>query len=193
MVMIIAGVIAGIVFGCITKHISNEKGYEGGFAWGFWLGVIGIIVVACRTDRSQTTGSIGKTSAATSMSSGVRGSGTGIASNGGGWKCVCGTYNSANTPFCSGCRRRREEASLHLYKTCPYCGANNTKTNEKCFACGEFLSETARLQAVNHAEAAQDNTGSLVESLEKLANLHAAGILTDEEFKVKKESILKKM
>ena len=44
----IIGLVVSIVFGCITKGINENKGYDGGFAWGFWLGWIGIIVVACR-------------------------------------------------------------------------------------------------------------------------------------------------
>ena len=39
------------IFGTTTRRMSRSKGYEGGFAWGFFLGVIGIIVVAVRPDR----------------------------------------------------------------------------------------------------------------------------------------------
>ncbi len=44
----IAILIVAIIMGCITKAINQNKGYDGGFAWGFWLGIIGIIVVAVR-------------------------------------------------------------------------------------------------------------------------------------------------
>lgn len=50
-VYIVSGVVAiifGIIFGCITRKINENKGYDGGFAWGFWLGWIGLIVVACK-------------------------------------------------------------------------------------------------------------------------------------------------
>lgn len=43
--------------GAISKHINENKGYVGGFAWGFWLGIIGIIVVACKTDISYRNNS----------------------------------------------------------------------------------------------------------------------------------------
>jgi len=35
--------------GLITRYISKEKGRSpgGGFCWGFFLGIIGLIVVAC--------------------------------------------------------------------------------------------------------------------------------------------------
>ena len=42
-----------IGLGFLTKHMNEKKGYTGGFAWGFWLGVIGVIVVACKTDLTQ--------------------------------------------------------------------------------------------------------------------------------------------
>ena len=48
------GLLTAIVCGFITKHINESKGYKGGFAWGFWLNVIGIIVVACKSEvRSE--------------------------------------------------------------------------------------------------------------------------------------------
>ncbi|MCI7803659.1 MAG: hypothetical protein MR503_01085 [Oscillospiraceae bacterium] len=43
--------ISGLICGAITYKINTEKGYDGGFAWGFLLGVIGIVVVACRADN----------------------------------------------------------------------------------------------------------------------------------------------
>jgi hypothetical protein len=36
------------IFGVITRSINRNKGYDGGFAWGFFLGIVGIIVVAIR-------------------------------------------------------------------------------------------------------------------------------------------------
>lgn len=48
-------IIVSCVFGAITKHINENKGYYGGFAWGFFLGVIGIIVVACRSDAPKSS------------------------------------------------------------------------------------------------------------------------------------------
>ena len=43
----------GIAFGFASQSINENKGYEGGFLWGFLLGVIGIIVVACKPERQK--------------------------------------------------------------------------------------------------------------------------------------------
>ncbi len=45
---IIAYLLIGVVFGFICKAISGSRGMEGGFWWGFFLGIIGIIIVAVR-------------------------------------------------------------------------------------------------------------------------------------------------
>ena len=42
-------------FGFVTQTINKNKGYEGGFAWGFFLGFIGIIVVACKPSMIAPT------------------------------------------------------------------------------------------------------------------------------------------
>lgn len=47
-IYLIVTLIEACIFGAITQGINEKKGYEGGFWWGFFLGVIGIIVVACR-------------------------------------------------------------------------------------------------------------------------------------------------
>ena len=37
-----------IIFGVNTRRMNRDKGYKGGFAWGFFLGVVGLMVVAVR-------------------------------------------------------------------------------------------------------------------------------------------------
>ena len=44
----LVGLAVAAIFGCITKHINESRGRDGGFWWAFFLGVIGIIIVAVR-------------------------------------------------------------------------------------------------------------------------------------------------
>ena len=49
MTFIIVGIIVDIICGAITYSMNESKGYEtNGFWWGFWLGLIGVIIVACK-------------------------------------------------------------------------------------------------------------------------------------------------
>lgn len=50
----IAGIITGLIFGFVTKYMNENKGYEGGFWWGFFLGIIGIIVIACKPQNTTS-------------------------------------------------------------------------------------------------------------------------------------------
>lgn len=52
-VSILSALFGGFIMGIISKTINENKGYVGGFAWGFWLGILGIIVVACKTPAWQ--------------------------------------------------------------------------------------------------------------------------------------------
>lgn len=53
-VSFIISIAIAIVCGIISKKINESKGRYGGFAWGFFLGAIGIIIVACRSDLNNT-------------------------------------------------------------------------------------------------------------------------------------------
>lgn len=48
---LIGAIIDGLIFGFVTKKIGENKGYDNQFWWGFWLGVIGVIVVAVKPDN----------------------------------------------------------------------------------------------------------------------------------------------
>lgn len=54
-VYIVVGVIYSIICGAIASSIASNRGMEGGFGWGFFLGIIGVIVVALRpSDRAAS-------------------------------------------------------------------------------------------------------------------------------------------
>ena len=52
-ISIISALVSGLIMGLISQTINQNKGYTGGFAWGFWLGILGIIVVACKSPAWQ--------------------------------------------------------------------------------------------------------------------------------------------
>lgn len=47
-IIVLLAITIRMIFGSITDKMNKEKGYDSGFWWGFFLGVIGIIVVAVR-------------------------------------------------------------------------------------------------------------------------------------------------
>ena len=53
----------GLVFGFITSAIADSKGYDGGFWWGFFLGFLGLIVVAVRPTMTKVESDQGNTAA----------------------------------------------------------------------------------------------------------------------------------
>lgn len=48
LVILLIMLIINIILGCQTKKMNAAKGLTGGFWWGFFLGTVGVIVVALR-------------------------------------------------------------------------------------------------------------------------------------------------
>ena len=45
-ICVLVSLVMAFIFGCVAEEIAKTKNKKG-FWWGFWLGIIGIIVVAC--------------------------------------------------------------------------------------------------------------------------------------------------
>lgn len=56
--LVFAYIFVGIICGLITNSMNQNKGYDSGFAWGFFLGIIGIIVVAVRPYNNASSSSV---------------------------------------------------------------------------------------------------------------------------------------
>jgi len=136
--------ISCIVFGCITRAINSSKGREGGFWWGFFLGVIGIIVVACRrseVEEKPSYQSYNNNYSYNNNPSGYLGqrSSTQPAQpkKPAGWKCAkCGKENETSSKFCSECGERR-----HYKWICASCGKENAPEIKFCPECGNQQTE----------------------------------------------------
>lgn len=139
--------LGNIIFGIISHIIAKQKGYTGGFWWGFFLSVIGLIVVACRTDKKLLEG----LNRPLIVENGSKPLNT--------WTCpecstdvseseaqcpVCGCKewicpscnrsNKATSSFCAGCGK-----AVTISIRCPKCGAKNNAQNDRCTSCGSFL------------------------------------------------------
>ena len=130
-------IIQALIFGFITKHVAESKGYDTGFAWGFWLGLIGLIVVAVKPNVERTPYRPMYPDAQQTQKRT--------------WLCICGQSNSETLQYCTRCRRSRQEAKAEEKKACPHCGAMNRKSNITCFACGKPMNASAPAQVIASA------------------------------------------
>ena len=93
-IYLIAWIVNGCIFGAITKYINGKKGYFGGFAWGFWLGWIGIVIVACKDPAYRPT----RESVIRPIEKPVSSNEEPAPPNT--WKCRCGRYNALYVSTC---------------------------------------------------------------------------------------------
>ncbi|MBR4344276.1 MAG: SHOCT domain-containing protein [Lachnospiraceae bacterium] len=167
-IYILSYVIAACICGAICQHINESKGYYGGFAWGF-LGVIGIIVVACRSDSPAKMASYIRQSEALSRLSSIAENPTATASRrrmGNDWICAkCGRIVPGYSSGCT-CGMRRDESSRIME--------------------AQKLEKEAAEKSANEQREELNN----IEILIKYKELFDKGVITQEEFDKKKESIL---
>lgn len=180
---IIIYLIDGIIFGLITDHVAKSKGYYGGFWWGFWLGLIGLLVVGFRPNIAQPVSAQPeyKPMYGGALQPEVKQT----------WTCTCGAKNSYRLDYCPICQKTRDQA-VKPDVTCPHCGVKNNATRTECVMCGKPLDGSEPAPALEPVHEAKDSV-ELAGLLEKLAALHAQGILSDEEFDNKKAEILTRM
>lgn len=185
---VIVTLVVACIFGVITKNINESKGYDGGFAWGFWLGVIGIVVVAVRQDNpARYAAEIRPSylSASAPLSSPAN------------WRCTnCGKENYPYMHECSRCGSHKSatvSASAASWKC--ICGETNPNTISYCTRCRRDRSES-RKPAPASAPAPAPTPApaeSALDMLERLGKLHESGVLTDAEFAEKKAELLKRL
>ena len=154
------------IFGAITKAINEGKGYYGGFAWGFWLGWIGIIVVACRESCNyKPTESIIKPKTTPNFlpPQGY----PPMPANGDVWTCSCGRHNPRYVTSCA-CGLNKNSFSTPAHRSTPQ-------------------------QATFQQPASSvpiDNEMKHISILKEYKQLLDTGVITQEEFDEKKSKIL---
>ena len=189
--------IRSVFWGFVAQHISSSKGYETGFAWGFWLGLIGVFVVAVKPEINTLAYSYGERNQYWKKYREL--------SSQASWRCVCSQENAAELQYCTRCKRTRKEGENKTTEKveCLYCGAKNNASNEECFACGRSLKnssytpavQTVRQETSSTLEMPKQVVGDVdsLEALKKLAELRDLGVLTEKEFQEKKAAIMAKI
>ena len=94
---ILGGFICSLIFGSVASGIAQGKGYEDqeGFWWGFFLGVIGLLIVACKPDQHGYYYHQRESEDKKEQNS---------------WTCVCGRKNADSMQYCTFCRRTKKES-----------------------------------------------------------------------------------
>ena len=155
------------IWGAITWKVNDSKGYaSNGFWWGFFLGWIGLIVVACRPNV-----------AGYEMS---------------GWKCVCGKVHSDYVTACA-CGRTRNTVSSMPVDTAVLaqggwqctCGRTHATYVSSC-VCG--VSKRDALAKTSPSAPADEQTA--VSLIKEYKTLLDSGAITPEEFEAKKKQLL---
>lgn len=206
-ICLIAGLIEAVIFGLISQAINEKRGYEGGFWWGFFLGVIGIIVVALKepyytvhyvpdSDGVYKAPKMGQTPIDKDAPVPT-----------GGWRCICGR---AHRPYESSCAcGQTKRAVLDGTATVPQsaepmipqdwvctCGRAHASYESSCVCgrtkhevvtAGVVLPEPVPIQEPLPVPADEDER---VQMLRKYKALLDDGVITQEDYDAKKKQLL---
>lgn len=196
----IFGIITSCILGAVTKSINESKGYDGGFAWGFWLGAIGIIVVACRPACTPVT-------PRTDFYNTTSGSNNSISRNGAlppnGWTCTCGKNHPAYETSCVCGKNKSMVMSERIAANRAYAEANAAQTSvapqapavvpQPAVAPGAAAQPRPAVPAPTAV--AEKSSPSVTEAerlqyLKEYKNLLDSGVISQEEFDAKKKQLL---
>lgn len=169
----IISLIVACIMGAVTKHINESKGRDGGFAWGFWLGAIGIIVVACRPSLIDHTATPSRSYYGSSQPSLTQ---NGTPANG--WRCTCG---KSHYSYESSCICGRTKASVAVEKL----NTSSPSVPKVVEAAPAPQKETAPQPQPALSEE------KTLELLKEYKGLLDSGVISQEEFDAKKKQLLK--
>lgn len=173
---VIGVLVYSIICGFVCLGISSSRGMGGGFWWGFWLGIIGIIVVAVRPNDNQYSPKAQNYSHSSYSSFSVEP------------PAKPGTYAASYN------RKEKTYEEEIIEKggwRCPACGKIHYDYVSAC-SCGEKKPPKAK---VSEQKISQTNNVlgevEIIKCLKDYKELLNAGILTNEEFEKKKAQLLK--
>ena len=113
-----------IICGLISKAINIGKGYDGGFAWGFFLGILGIIVVAIRPHVPVTQENVVY--------------GHNAYSNVQEFEDIDEEDEMSEPGYKVSEKWKRVPSQQHLTWLCEYCNTENDEINNYCVECGKM-------------------------------------------------------
>ena len=183
LVYIFVGIGVACIFGAITKGINESKGYYGGFAWGFWLGWIGIIVVACRQPNQY----VPKESIivpAKNVNQPPHAFNAQPTLTPDGWRCSCGRVNARYISSCA-CGINKNEAITKAVTPTPQPVATAPVSPVRPVA------PAASIAQASTPMTAEDEF-KIISALKEYKALLDSGVITQEEFDAKKKAILSK-
>lgn len=207
----IGGIISGLICGAIGRIIVSSKGYDDsdnhGFAWGFWLGLIGLIVCACKPEAPRRSFGSSKGLGYSGLNGDSNNIGAPSSHNS--WVCTCGARNSSHDNICNRCGKGRYASpntsiagnntpSRNTSWVCE-CGMRNSAAHSVCLKCGKVKQESvfAIKQTSTNAEVTPSlennttsNIGNTAAQIKEFKKLLDEGLITEEEFAAKKKQIL---
>ena len=184
------------IFGFITQSINESKGYYGGFAWGFWLGWIGIIVVACKPDNNYQKESIIVPANKEKLPNRTV---TPVALSNGNWQCSCGRINPGYVSSCVCGNNKSQVLNPAPAAPAPAKPAPAEYTTIDCAAIDYTTVNSAEQDCVTIECGPADHTAKERVPVDETQNIIAlkeykalldSGVITQEEFEKKKKDIL---
>lgn len=176
-ILIVSYLIVGVICGFICKAIASSRNMDGGFWWGFWLGIIGIIIVAVRPNDSRPTYSSSNSSPGLSI------------------------VNNSNSParsinHSSYYNNMMSDSIPQNGWRCTQCGKPHYDYETSC-SCGkskfdvsDILKEKTEEQPKGESTEKKQSSFSEADEILKFKELLDDGIITQEEFDAKKKKIL---
>ena len=164
--------VSGLIFGFICVGIASSRGMSGGFLWGFFLGVIGVIIVAVRPNEQNQNGVVSEIEEEIEIPKTI-------------YRFRCKSCGKKLTGW---------------YQTCPQCRSSGSieRLQKEEVVIDEVAAAAIKAKQLekkaaamkDQAEQKASTTISEADEIKKFKDLLDSGIITQEEFDAKKKQLL---